>query len=400
MVAERNPFIVRQLARGEHFANREHEVTRMISALRDPGAGIMVYGHRRLGKSSALERAAEEVREGGGHAVVASLATATDAADAARRVLEAVQRQVGRSGREIVESIVGRLQATMEIQPSAIPGEMPAVRIIFGQPDKSPSIQLLPDILTGIDAEMRRRGRVLGLGLDEFQRIHAWGGEDAEWALREAIQRHEALGYVLAGSQRGLIEAMVTGRGRAFWKMFDILDFGAIDDGVLANWICSQARRTGIRLERQASERIIELARPRTRDVVQLARETWSRAAGGGATVAAVVDEAFEAVVDAQGAVYQKLWMGISATQQRVLQVVAVDPSIPLTARETLDRYRLGPKSTAHKAAEALVKAEHLVNIPGAGYRFDDPFFERWIQHNVLDDIGQPVPPLRARGVG
>ena len=47
------------LTEGAHFTDREAEVARMAAALRTPGAKLVVYGDRRLGKTSALERAAE-----------------------------------------------------------------------------------------------------------------------------------------------------------------------------------------------------------------------------------------------------------------------------------------------------------------------------------------------------
>jgi hypothetical protein len=391
---DRNPFVIRQLARGDHFADREQEVARMAAALQDPGAGLVVFGHRRMGKSSALERSTEAVRVDGGRAAVATLATATDPADAARRVLEAVHSEVGKSGRDIMEAIAGRLKAGMEVRPSLVPGQLPAIRFEFGLREKDSPTQLLPDVLSAVDAEMRRRGLVLGIGLDEFQRIHGWGGEDAEWALRDAMQRHEAIGYVLAGSQRGLIEAMIGERGRAFWRLFDPMAFGPMDEEVLAEWVHQEAGRTGVRFDLATADRIVQLARPRTRDIVQLARETWARAVRGGPATAADADQAFEAIVDAQAALYQKLWADFSATQQRVVRVVAADPSLPLTAKKTLDRYQLGPKSTAHKAAEVLVQGEHLVRMEGGGYGFDDPFFARWVQRYTLEDIGHPIPPL------
>lgn len=393
---ENNPFVVRRLARGRHFADREDEVGRMAVALRDPDAGLVVFGPRRMGKSSALERAAEVVREDGGHAAVATLATATDPADAARRVLEAIHAEVGRTGWEIVEAIAGRLNAGIVVMPSTVPDGLPSIRFEFGLREATSRTQLLPDVLTAVDAELKRRKLVVGLGLDEFQRIHEWGGEDAEWALRDAIQRQEAIGYVLAGSQRTLIEAMIGDRGRAFWKLFDPMPFGPIDDEILAEWIHQEASAAGVKFDLATADRIVALARPRTRDVVQLARETWARTALSGTALATDADHAFEAIVDAQAALYQKLWMDLSASQQRVLRVVAVDANLQLTAKDTLDRYGLGPKSTAHRSAETLVEREHLVHLGRGRYLFDDPFFARWIQRYTLDDIGQPAPPLAA----
>ncbi len=85
-----NPFVVSLLARGEHFADREEELIRIRDAYCTPGGKLIVYGDRRLGKSSALERAAELARRDGCRVAIASFATASDSSEAAQRA--------GRSG--------------------------------------------------------------------------------------------------------------------------------------------------------------------------------------------------------------------------------------------------------------------------------------------------------------
>lgn len=77
-----SPFNVSLLAKGAHFADRETEVARIASAFRAPGSKLVVFGDRRLGKTSARERAAEAVRREGGMVAVPSFATAA-AADGA-----------------------------------------------------------------------------------------------------------------------------------------------------------------------------------------------------------------------------------------------------------------------------------------------------------------------------
>jgi len=265
-----NPFVVSLVATGAHFADREAEVERMATAFRTPGAKLVVYGDRRLGKTSALERAAEAARRDGATVALAAFSTATDASEAAQRILAAVQREAGSSWRETLGRIAESVNATVEITPSTDPGVLPSVRFGFGRRDVS--AKLLPDVLDAINAHMVRRKEVLGLGLDEFQRIHEWGGEDAEWALREAIQRHRSIGYVLAGSKRHLIEAMIGTKGRALWKLVEPMEFGPIDDGVLADWIADRAHATNVRMSAATADLLVRLARPRTRDVVQLAR--------------------------------------------------------------------------------------------------------------------------------
>ena len=77
-------------------------------------------------------------------------------------------------------------------------------------------------------AELTKRRLVLGLGIDEFQRLLLWGGKASSAALKTSLERHRHLSYVLAGSARSLIEKMVTNRHRALWKATDTLAVGSI----------------------------------------------------------------------------------------------------------------------------------------------------------------------------
>jgi hypothetical protein len=68
-----------------------------------------------------------------------------------------------------------------------------------------------------------------------------------------------------------------------------------------------------------------------------------------------------------------------------------------LLAAETLRAYSPGPKSTVASTLEALVEHEVLVRDAtngSTGYRFDDPFFRRWVEVNALPDLGRSAPPL------
>jgi hypothetical protein len=287
------------------------------------------------------------------------------------------------------------VNASLEITPSPTPGGLPSVKLGFGLQRPEHSTTLLPDVLDAVNAQIERRRRSLGLGLDEFQRIHDWGGEDAEWALREAMQRHRAIAYVLVGSKRHLIEAMVASKGRALWKMVDPMEFGPMDDHVLAEWIADRATVSGVQIPLETADRIMRLARPRTRDVVQLARAVWDEAAARGAATPADADRAMEQLVREQAALYETIWATLNARQQMVLRAVAAEPHVQLTAAATLRRYGLGAKSSAQSVVERLLDAEHLTRLASGWYAFDDPFFRRWVQVYGLPDLGLPVPPLR-----
>lgn len=118
---KQNPFDIGLIARGNHFADREQEVARISRAFQSAGSRLVVYGDRRTGKSSAVDRAAQVARKAKQKVVVATLATATDPADAAQQIVRGVREQIGRNWRTTLDGIAGRLQVLVPItQPTAV----------------------------------------------------------------------------------------------------------------------------------------------------------------------------------------------------------------------------------------------------------------------------------------
>lgn len=388
-----NPFLPAVIARGRHFADREGEVRRLRRVYASPGSRLVVYGDRRMGKSSALDRAAELSRRNGQKVAIASFATASDAADAAKSLVLAVGEQLGRRWREALESILGRLQGSLVVKPSPLPGLPSSLHLTLGLGEEVSQTQIVPAALQSIHLELEARGLTLAIAIDEFQRLHEWGGEDAEWALKAAIEQHPRIAYVLAGSQRTLIEAMISRKGRALWKQAEALPFGPVPPEEMAAWIHSMAARTGAEFTLDACDRIVEIAGPRTRDIVQLAREVWFESRRIGLVGPEQIDMARDQMIRVQDALYAAQWRSLTPVAQRILRALAQEPELTPTGANALARYRLGPKSTVGQTLQRLVADELLVAPADAGYSFDDPFLRRWIELRVFPDLGLIPPP-------
>jgi hypothetical protein len=164
---------------------------------------------------------------------------------------------------------------------------------------------------------------------------------------------------------------------------------------VLAEWIHQHAGRTGVSFSLPACDLIVELAGPRTRDIVQLARVVWDAASRTDQADESLVERAMETLVQEQGALFSAQWRGSQTTDQRVLRAIAAEPDLAVQSTDALQRYRLGPKSTVSSSLARLVENEILSRDDGGQYRFDDPFFRRWIQRFALADLGLATPPLR-----
>ncbi|MFZ1728950.1 MAG: ATP-binding protein [Bacteroidota bacterium] len=393
--AKRNPFRIHGVATGETFADRAAEVARLEAALTEPGSKLIVYGPRRMGKTSALLRAIERVNADGGHAFFADLSTASSATDMSNRILAAASAVLGRTLRDFLTDLVSKLKLSVTLTADPATGlVLPGLDLQARDWDPARQREALTDVLDALDALAEKRKITIGIGLDEFQEITTLGGEKAEWQLRSAMQQHQHLSYVLAGSRTHLIERM-TGEAGAFYKLADKMPFGPIDQSVLAAWIDRRLRSAGLQ-PGGAGRRIVAAAAPRTRDIMQLARVCYDRSRASGHITAKDIEAALREIVAEENDLFHMQWRGITPLQQNILRAVAAGEA-GLTTRQVMQRFSLVSSGTAANAAGALVETGLLIRenafsgervATPTGYAFDSPFFLAWVWWNALQDLG------------
>jgi hypothetical protein len=378
-----NPFQVSRLPSAAEFCNRAQEMARFRGVWDTPGAKLVVYGDRRQGKSAALERAAAEANAAGRKVVVFSVATAIGPEDAVQRLIRAVQKAIGRSWKTLVQDLAAKLRFTITMSPPEA-GGAPEFSLHVEPGAAASHAGFVTDALDAIDAELGRRRLRLGLGIDEFQRLLKWGGEDIEWVLKASFEKHTHLSYVLAGSATSLIEEMVSSKTRALWKAVETMRMGPIAPEELSHWIVARAKPTGLALTPAVADRIVALAGPRTRDVIVLAGATWEDARTHGSP--GDPDRALAAHVADTADLHGRIWGLRTDRERKLLRMLATNPDVEPTAEAVRRRYGLGVSSTVTKALGVLVGDELLART-GSRFVFDDPFFRAWVALSTGEDV-------------
>jgi uncharacterized protein len=381
-----NPFRVGGVVAGEYFTDRAAEVRRIAAALAEPQARLLVYGPRRMGKTSAIQAALARVRRRGA-ALAVDLSAATTTADVATRIVQAAVRELGRDRRQLLAELVTRIRAevTLGVDPAS---GLPTVTFGVGHRSDERAAQRasLAAALDAVDALAARRRRTIGVVLDEFQQLHRLDGQEAEWHLRSVIQRHEHVAYVLAGSEEALIGEMLE-KGRAFYGLLEVLRIGPIDREHLSRWIEARLRGAAVRPGAGVGESCLALAGPRTRDVVQLARATYELTRAAGAADAGAVGQALDSVVDQQEELFQAQWEALTALQQNVLRAAAAGEE-RLFSGAVRERFSLGESAATAAAVRALLQRGLIEKRESGRYAPDSPFFRRWIERMALPDVG------------
>src|SRR5437773_817434 len=117
-----NPFRIHGAVTGGYFTNRAVEIKRIAQTLREPSAKLLVFGERRVGKTSTLLAAIERVRAKRGTAFLVDLSTASNVSDVATRVLEGASQGLGRGWKDFADAIGRHVRATLSVRPDADTG--------------------------------------------------------------------------------------------------------------------------------------------------------------------------------------------------------------------------------------------------------------------------------------
>ena len=76
-----NPFRIHGVVSKPFFTDRANEVERILKALAEPATKLLVYGPRRMGKTSAIAYAVSRREAAGGVAIMADMSTASTLVD-------------------------------------------------------------------------------------------------------------------------------------------------------------------------------------------------------------------------------------------------------------------------------------------------------------------------------
>ena len=382
-----NPFRIGGTVAGKFFTDRDAELERIRAALREPSHKLLLYGPRRIGKTSTLANAVAAVNAGKGFAFMADLSTVTTIADMATKVMTGASAVLGRSTTRWIRDLAGKLQFAIKMTPDPTTGAiLPSLDVTAREAAREDQQRALESVLDSLDALAAQRNVVLGLVFDEFQEISRLGGDGVEWHLRGIMQRHQHLSYVAAGSKPAMLTAMV-GKGRAFYQLFTPLSFRPIDRHHLATWIDTRVESCGL-VPEGVGAACVAWAGPRTRDIVRLARKCVDRAEPGGHVGTDAALAAFLEIIDEDADFFQTSWAGLTSQQQNVLRAVA-GAEQGLTTKAVRSRFGLEATGSITNALTAFVNQDRLARTSyGSKYTFDNPYERGWVITRTLPDIG------------
>lgn len=394
----KNPFEFGRELGARELVDRLDEIAAVMRTLRE-GGKLFLVGPRRYGKTSILKTAGDRLaREESAILLRYNAEGFTDTAQIVSRIvadsaaaLRAPMEKVG----ETVKRYFRRLQP--EVSFNATQHAWSAkIGIAQNRSAEESELKLLVDALDGLEklASEQPEDRPVGLIIDEFQKL-VEGGHGSEAQIRAAIQRHVRTGYVFAGSKTRLLTGMVTDASRPFYRLGSSLFIAEIPRDDFREFLTSRFAAGGYSIEgSSAKEReegrkapvdlILDCAEEVPYNVQMLAHVCWELLTDRGAAstlTGEVVGQALERLVRQNDAFYTQVWNLQTTNQQKALLACIDTGGRNMLSIKITHSTRKGP-GTIKRALESLVARDILREEEKLGkirYRFEDPFFARWI---------------------
>jgi AAA+ ATPase superfamily predicted ATPase len=361
-----NPFKISGIVTGEYFIDRADELRAVTEVMQGQGEKMLIYGRRRMGKSSILLNAAARLRKAKGKVVYADISPATSLTDVANIMLNAFNQETG--GRINWMDALRQIKIGFNVSYDGVP----SLDVSLKNKSEQEQLARLSEVLDALDAYAA--GKKLTLIIDEFQKMAEFGAEETEWQLRSVIQHHQHLNHIYAGSQTRIIDQMLT-KDRAFYRFFEILSIGPIDENFMAQWIDGRFKNA-FGQSYDAGLACVGLAGPRTRDIVKLARKTFALAQRTH-EVNGLAETAMDQLVREEDDFLRPLWEHLSNIQKDILKALASGIK-EITSKETIAQFGLPASSNLAYHLRVLVENEYLEKSRD-GYHFDNPFFRQWV---------------------
>ncbi len=357
-----SPFVYEEPVPPGMLVDRQAELVTLLDRVLD-GRNSRVAAPRRYGKTSLLRRLLLDAADERVPVYVNFLGVLT-VDDVAQRIEHAYATQLDPRLARWFAGLVRTLRPTLrggglEVAPRAT--EAPLI-----------------DRLATPRRLLERHGRRCTIVFDEFQDVLR-AGERIDEVFRSEIEQHaDAAAYVFSGSHPGLMRELFATRRRAFYGQAPPVDLGPLAPDDLAEFIGARFE-AGERDPGPALGALLDLAAGHPQRVMLLAHHLYEATAAGGGADSDAWTIALDAACRSVDGEVQEVWRGLTATQQRVITLVA-DEHTTINGAHARARFGL-PKTGANRSAvEALEDRGEIVGADTpSGWRVVDPLLALWL---------------------
>ena len=370
-----NPFHYGTPAEGDFFTGRRRELDALVARMRN-GINVVLVSPRRYGKTS-LHRAVQArlaASRPPAAIVEANLLHAGSPSRFAALLAGAAFQIRGARwarARQAVPEFVRRLR----VAPTVSFDQAGNPRFGF---DAALGARELDEVVSDVYALLAEEQgrRPVALVLDEFQALDLVGLQLPN-LLKGLADAYPAVGLVLAGSKRHLMERLVSHREAPLYGMAQRITLGPIPEDEMVAYLVARALTGGRPMDGTTARYILDLAGPVPNDVQHLAYDAFEAATSR--VDRGAVDAGMARAVAHDAALFAELLARLSPAQVRVITTLAFQPVAQPYSASFARSVGLATGSSVRKTLLPLLENDDVVERDGV-LVVADPFFAAWLR--------------------
>lgn len=368
------PFVFGRLAIKKNFTNREKEKKRLINNFLML-VNTTLISPRRWGKSSLVEKAADEARKSDKNlrfCFIDAFNVRTE--EQFYQLLATEVLKTSASKFEMLfdnaKTFMGKFLPNLSFSPDN-QNEV-SLSLDWKEVKKQPD-----DILNMVEKIAVAKGWKFVVCIDEFQNIATFQDPVAfQKKLRANWQKHQHTAYCLYGSKRHMLMDVFTDSSMPFYKFGDLMFLEKIEKEDWIKFIKGRFKDTKKLISKANAALVADLAECHPYYVQQLAQQCWFRTKDECSEQ--MVYEAHEGVVDQLSLLFQSKTEELTNSQVNFLKALIEDVT-QFSSKETMEEYNMGTSANVVRIKKTLENKE-IIDIRGSNIMLLDPMYKSWLK--------------------
>ena len=357
---------------GKDLAGRDKEKKRVKQLLKS-GQSVVLYGPRRIGKTSIGLTVLNELKSEGlftGHADIFESATLSIFSE---RIVETTL--ANKKLAHTIKSLKNGLSAAIsKIEIKQVINQFEWI-LKFAEPDVKPD-DLLSSALDFPEQFSKKYNANMVMFIDEIGDIDKFNGGDFIKLMRSKLQLHTNVTYLFAGSHESVMENIFIKSSGPFYRFAQLSAIDTIEKESFKLFLKRKFRKAGFVIEEPVLHDLLEITGGHPYYTQLLCRELLFYALSQGKSIdKGGVECALEEAMHLEDLYFSKLWeeLGKNSAQVNILQAL-------VTNKSSLYHKDIKAKVNVTRTLSRLIKRGIVKKSEKGLYEFTDPLFRKFIE--------------------
>lgn len=363
---------------GENFTDRVNETRRLMKDFQN-GQNVILLSPRRMGKTSLVQKVIHEIDDTQLKIIYLDIYECKTEQEFCHKFAQAVLKATAQKSDQLmtyVKQFLSSLAPKISFSPTPDSDFSFSLGLNFQDTADTAEILNLPEQIA------KKMGKHIVICIDEFQQIGEMPDSlTIQKKLRGIWQLQQNVSYCLFGSKKHMLLRLFKDKRKPFYQFGDTIELGVIPTEDWVAFICQKFAERNIGITQSQAERICTSVRNYSSYVQQLA---WNVML---CCEQEVTDEDIEYALNetiAQNIIlYQEQIKDLSAYQMNFIRAICSGIHSGFSAKDILDRFKLGAKSNIARLHTSLIEKELIESIDGKLYLMD-PVFEQWFKRTCM----------------